>query len=212
MSELIRFTKNYDDLSTDRGYQFDFFCDVCGNGYRSPYQPNAMGTAGAVLRGASNLLGGFLGNVGDAAYDVNRAVGGKAHDEAFRKAVEAARPHFRQCHRCGQWVCPEVCWNEERGLCVECAPKLEQEMASAQAEAQIDQMREKMRNTDFVKDLNVVDRAVARCPECGAETKGGKFCLECGAKLQAETTCAKCGAKLPEKAKFCLECGTPVRK
>jgi ribosomal protein L32 len=209
MSELLRFTRNHSDLSTDKGYQFDFFCDICGNGYRSPYQANVAGTVGEVVRGAASLFGGLLGRVGDAAYDVQRAVGGKAHDDAFRNAVEAARPHFRQCSRCGKWVCPEVCWNEDRGMCVECAPKLQQELTAAQHEAQLEQMRERVKATDYAKDLNVVDHAVARCPKCGAETEGGKFCLECGARLIPEAVCPRCGTKLPDKAKFCLECGAP---
>ena len=162
-----------------------------------------------LLRGAANLFGGMLSRVSDAAYEVREAVGGKAHDEAFRKAVEAVRPHFKQCTRCGQWVCVDVCWNERRGLCIECAPKLEQEMAAAQTEAQMTQMREKVMNTDYTRDLNVVDHVVARCPECNAETQGGKFCMECGARLLPEATCSRCGSTLPEKAKFCLECGTP---
>ncbi|MFZ5818028.1 MAG: zinc ribbon domain-containing protein [Bacillota bacterium] len=209
MGELIKFTRNHEDLSTERGYQFDFFCDVCGNGYRSPYQASAAGTVTGLLQGAANLFGGLLHNVSDAAYNMREAVGGKAHDEAFRKAVEAVRPHFKQCHRCGKWVCNEVCWNERRGLCSDCAPKLEQEMAAAQTEAQVHQMREKVAATDYTRDLNVVDQVVAKCPQCGAESQGGKFCMECGAKLLPEVTCSKCGSTLPEKAKFCLECGTP---
>ena len=39
------------------------------------------------------------------------------------------KPYFRQCQRDGQWVCEQVCWNHERGLCVTCAPKLDQEIA-----------------------------------------------------------------------------------
>src|SRR5256885_3214557 len=31
----IRFTGNYEDLSTDRGYQFKFYCEKCQNGYMS---------------------------------------------------------------------------------------------------------------------------------------------------------------------------------
>ena len=30
---LIKFTKNHTDHSNDTGYQFEFFCDHCGNGY-----------------------------------------------------------------------------------------------------------------------------------------------------------------------------------
>ncbi|HEY3365644.1 MAG TPA: zinc ribbon domain-containing protein [Symbiobacteriaceae bacterium] len=209
MADLIKFTRNHEDLSTDRGFQFDFFCDICGNSYRSPYEASVVGTVGEIARGVSSLFGGFLSDVGNAAYGVNRAVGGKAHDDAFRKAVESVRPHFNQCSRCGKWVCGEICWNDRRGLCVDCAPKLEQEMAAAQTEAELDQMREKVKSTNYTADLNVVDHVVAKCPKCGAETQGGKFCMECGATLLPETKCNRCGAKLPEKAKFCLECGTP---
>lgn len=207
--EIVKFTSNYQDLSTERGFQFEFCCDRCGNGIRSPFQQNMTGMAGGLLRGAANLFGGILGTVGDAAESVREAVGGAQHDAAFRKAVEAVRHHFNQCSRCGQWVCKEVCWNDKRGLCTECAPKVEYEVAAAQSEATIEQMRTKVQATDYTKEMNVVDHVVAQCPNCGADTQGGKFCLECGTKLLPETTCTTCGTKLPEKAKFCIECGTP---
>ena len=35
---LIQFTKNHSDHSTDRGFQFEFFCDKCGNGYMTRFQ------------------------------------------------------------------------------------------------------------------------------------------------------------------------------
>jgi hypothetical protein len=57
----IRFTQNYQDLSTDRGYQFKFFCDRCGNGVLSGFQTSVVGTAGGLLRAAGNLFGGVLG-------------------------------------------------------------------------------------------------------------------------------------------------------
>ncbi len=28
---LIQFTKNHTEHSTEKGYQFEFFCDRCGN-------------------------------------------------------------------------------------------------------------------------------------------------------------------------------------
>ena len=36
----IEFTGNYEDLSTDKGYQFKFFCEKCGNGYMSSFRPS----------------------------------------------------------------------------------------------------------------------------------------------------------------------------
>jgi hypothetical protein len=32
---LIQFTKNHSDHSTDKGYQFEFFCDRCGRRSRA---------------------------------------------------------------------------------------------------------------------------------------------------------------------------------
>ena len=40
---LIQFTRNHTDHSTDNGYQFEFFCDRCGNGFMSEFQPSAHG-------------------------------------------------------------------------------------------------------------------------------------------------------------------------
>ena len=34
---LHAFTRNYNDLSTESGFQFEFFCDCCGNGYKSTF-------------------------------------------------------------------------------------------------------------------------------------------------------------------------------
>ena len=55
------FTRNYSDISNDLGYQFEFRCDVCGNGYKSDFTRSAIGTASNLLEGAGNLLGGLFG-------------------------------------------------------------------------------------------------------------------------------------------------------
>jgi hypothetical protein len=205
---LIQFVRNYDDLSTDRGYQFKFHCDKCGNGYLSEFETSLIGTAGGLLRGAGDLLGGLFGRAGESAFEIQRAVGGPAHDAALKAAVAQVKPNFTQCVRCGNWVCNEVCWNVKRGLCTECAPKTEVEIAAAQSAAQVEQIREKVRQKDQTRELNLDDEMVARCPKCQAETAGGKFCPECGATLKPSNECAKCGAKVDPKAKFCPECGS----
>jgi hypothetical protein len=58
---LIQFTRNHHDHSTDKGFQFEFFCDRCGNGFMSEFQPSAMGLAASALRSAGTLFGGFPG-------------------------------------------------------------------------------------------------------------------------------------------------------
>jgi len=203
----IEFVRNYDDLSTEKGSQFRFYCDKCGNGFLSSYAPNRLGVAGGLLRAVGDVFGGALGNVGDSALEIQRSVGGTQHDRALRDAVSEIKPLFNQCRRCGRWVCQEVCWNEARGLCKECAPVLAEEMASAQAEAMAEQASDRIRQSDMIGDMDVSATAVARCPACGATSQGGKFCAECGERLAPESTCAGCGAALTTPTRFCPECG-----
>ena len=179
---LISFVRNYDDLSTDKGYQFKFHCDRCGNGHLSRFQASMMGTASSFLQAAGNMLGGVFGSAASSAYEIQRAVGGPAHDEALRAAVEEARPNFVQCTGCGNRVCRQVCWNVKRGLCVDCAPRSEVVIAKAQSEAEQEQVREKVRQKDQTTDLELDATMSVRCPSCEAQVKGGKFCPECGAK------------------------------
>ena len=205
----VRFSDNYTDHSTEAGYQFEFFCERCGNGYKSGFQPSAIGMGSKVARGLGGLMGGGgLSNLGWAGQEAKDLTGSQAKDKALAKATEEMEPYFKQCHRCGQWVCNEICWNEEYGLCVSDAPKLEQELAGMQADAQLRQVREKVDKVDFAGDVNVERRQVALCPHCGAEAEhSGKFCPSCGKPLSMPVTCAKCGTEAPRGTKFCPECG-----
>jgi Double zinc ribbon len=203
----IRFTGNYEDLSTDRGFQFKFYCEKCNNGYMSTFKTSTIGMLGSAARAASSLFGGFLGNVADSSYEVQRAIGGPAHDSALKDAVEEIAPIFKQCTRCGHWVCEPICWNKKAGLCENCAPDLDEEMAAAQAEAAREQVQTKAREVDWMKSRKVDQVTGAVCPGCGAKTQGGKFCQECGATLQAKKGCAGCGHEAEGSPKFCPECG-----
>ncbi len=221
---MIQFVNNYDDLSTDRGFQFKFNCDKCGNGYMSQFQPSVIGTAGSLLRAAGSFLGGWVGSAGDSAYEIQRAVGGKAHDDALASAVAEGKKHFHQCSRCGRWVCPEVCWNADAGQCEECAPNFQEEIASAHAHAKAEaarqQLAEKAMATNYVANVDMSAGAVLGagtstkgrfCPECGTNAGQAKFCPECGTSVgpakPAGSTCVKCGHHSETVAKFCPECG-----
>jgi hypothetical protein len=204
---LIAFTKNQQDLSTDVGYQFKFFCDKCGNGYMSSFVQSKVKTAAGLLRGAGQLLGGFFGRASANSYEIQRFVGGREHDAAFNEAVEEARSHFNQCSRCGLWVCPETCWNNKRGLCEICAPNAEEEQAAAQATTVKEQIWQKTRATDQVPNMDMTSTAVTYCPQCGARSHGGKFCQECGAPFLPTIDCPKCGTSIDGQPKFCPKCG-----
>ena len=208
MATHIEFTDNYEDLSTDLGFQFKFVCERCGNGFMSSYERSTLGAAGSVLRGAANLLGGFLGRVADASYEFNRAVGGSAHDEALRRAVAEIKPLFKQCHHCGQWCCSQVCWNARANMCKRCAPvaaEVEARMRAEHVETQVSNdlfLEENQRMSAKAK------QAAAKCPQCGTNTAGKRFCPGCGKPTtQAQAFCASCGARATPGARFCGDCG-----
>ncbi len=204
---LIQFTRNHQDQSTDNGFQFEFYCDRCGNGYQTRFEASAVGTMTNALDAASNLLGGIFGSAASAAHTVRSAGWQKAHDDAFARAVQEAQPHFHKCKRCGHWV-DDDCWNGERGMCKDCAPDLQEEYSTIQTEAAIQDARMKAAQVEYVQADKFKQTIVGSCPHCGAKVSGGKFCPSCGKPLAATKFCTNCGATLQADAKFCAECGT----
>jgi ribosomal protein L32 len=204
----VPFTNNYTDLSSQRGFQFKFFCQKCGNGYISSYQANRLGTAAAAMDVAASFLGGIFGRAAQTADSLQSMAAGPQHDAALDAAVKEISPIFKQCTRCGQWVCEPICWNKRAGLCEHCAPDLDEEIAAAQAQAAREQVVQKARQIDYTDERDLAQPAAAVCPSCGAKTQGGKFCPECGTAIRAKRTCPNCGTQTDGTPKFCPECGT----
>lgn len=210
MADYIEFTRNYSDQSTGQGFQWEFYCERCSNGYRSKFQPSAAGVVTGVLDTASSLLGGIFSRASDLSNRVQSATWERAHDKAFEEAAQEVRKFFVQCPSCNAWVCRKRCWDEERGLCYTCAPDVAVRVASAQAEAISQQAEEKVRERDYnVSDyVEGGDDKRASCSKCGAAlASGAKFCADCGTRVEQKRFCIECGGELADKAKFCPGCG-----
>lgn len=206
MAGFTPFTNNYSDMSDQHGYQFEFRCDICGSGYRSEFQRSALGTAGTLLSGASNLLGGMFGGASNAANTVQNVADRGARDEALKKASEELMPKFTQCPRDHLWV-DDRCWNEQAGLCVNDAPKLGAEMEAERAAIGLAQMRTAMAaQAIFGGDLAT---RTTTCTNCGKPIGSEKFCGNCGTPV-ALAKCASCDSDLAPEMKFCGSCGVPV--
>jgi Double zinc ribbon len=204
----IEFSDNYQDLSTDQGFQFKFRCERCGDGFMSSFQTNTIGVAGSLLRGAGGLLGGIFGQAASGAYEIQRAVGGAQHDAALRAAVQEVKPLFRKCRRCGNWMCEGTCWNRAAQMCKQCAPLAEEEESSMRAEQVRTQVANDLSLEESARRSAKETQTAAKCPDCGTPTLGKKFCPGCGKKLTAATAfCGDCGAQLGPGARFCGECG-----
>ncbi len=221
---LQSFTRNYEDNSTEAGFQFTFYCDLCEDGFKSSFIESETYKRGKGLRGLAqgagvlgSLLGGRLSSVG---YSLER--GGnvlserfegmspewqKEHEGAFERAKNEAQEHFHRCHSCRKWVC-DACYNEDEGLCTECAPRQEVYVAKARADA----MR---RNIDETAQGATVwqgklESKTTVCPTCGKPAGNGKFCNNCGASL-ALAICPQCGAKNAQAVRFCNNCGASMK-
>jgi membrane protease subunit (stomatin/prohibitin family) len=105
----IPFTSNYTDLSSQRGYQFKFFCRKCGNGYMSTFEPNRLGGVAAAANAAASLFGGIFSRAAQSAAALQTQVAGPQHDAALDVAVRgkfcpecgASVSQKRKCAHCG---------------------------------------------------------------------------------------------------------------
>ena len=171
-----------------------------------------LGLASDLLKAAGSIFGGSINNAAYGADHVNDALRGTAWDSAFNEAIAEMRPKFRQCTRCGRWVCPEVCWNEARRLCEECALDLHEEAAAIQARVAVEQMEERAHASDQTGGIDLSQAQHAACPHCSARIEGSaRFCASCGKTIAdaAATFCSQCGARCPRR-RFCGGCGTPA--
>lgn len=128
MADTAPFGAFIRDLSNAVGYQFEFVCIRCGNGYRSSFiaasalAADAGGYAVGKVAGKIPFIGGL---VGDTASDM---VKDRVKDAALNRAYAEVGPAFAQCPRCGRWRCRAVCWNPAVNLCVDCAPRTQAAM------------------------------------------------------------------------------------
>ena len=218
---LTSFTRNYQDNSTDAGFQFTFYCDICNDGFKSSFIQSSTYKKNRGLKGLTqgisvlgSLVGGTASRVG---YSVQR--GGdilserfdgkspewqKEHEKAFERAKNEAMRHFHRCPGCNNYVC-DHCWNEDEGLCTDCAPRQEIFVAKARAEA----MKRNINAAGATATVwqGKIESKTTICPSCGKPAGTGKFCNNCGASM-ALKVCPKCGAQNAQAGRFCNNCGT----
>jgi hypothetical protein len=215
------FTRNYEDNSTDAGFQFTFYCDICKDGFKSSFiesetYKKKKGTRllGQGINLAGNFLGGKIRNLTSNAergssilserFEGKSPEWHKEHELAFERAQNEAKRQFNRCPACNTYTC-DHCFNEVEGLCSKCAPRQEIYVAKAKAEAM-------KRNIDAAGGAATVwqgniESKVTICTACGKPAGSGKFCNNCGANMDM-VTCPKCGEKNAQTIRFCNNCGT----
>jgi uncharacterized C2H2 Zn-finger protein len=215
------FTDNFEDNSTEAGFQFTFFCDICHEGVKTKFGESSTFKKGKFFSGlgkAFSFGASLLGN-SNLGYQAERGTNilserfhgmspewQKEHDKAFELAQNEAKDRFIRCPRCKRWVC-ENDWNEQEGLCVEDAPRMNVEVAAAKAEKMVEDIRDKASKTKVFD--GEIETKQTICPQCGKPAGEGKFCNNCGASLSL-VECSRCGAKNNATSRFCGECGNKL--
>ncbi|MDO4544632.1 MAG: zinc ribbon domain-containing protein [Bacillota bacterium] len=220
---LKSFTRNYQDNSTEAGFQFTFYCDICNDGFKSSFIESETYKKGKGLRGIAqgasvvgSLIGGKAHNMGwglarggdilSERFENRSPEWQKEHERAFELAQNEAQQHFHRCHSCQKWVC-DADFNEDEGLCVQCAPRQEIYVAKARAEAMKRNIDEAGQSATVWK--GEIESKTTICPVCGKPAGSGKFCNNCGASMELKV-CPKCGAQNAQEVNFCNNCGTPL--
>ena len=219
---LTAFTSNFEDNSTDAGFQFTFFCDICREGYKTEFTESKSYKKGRFLKGlggvasAATQMTGRFSNVGYGLQQGSNVLTDKfqgmtpewhkEHESVFALAQNEAMGHFHRCPRCKKYVCDND-WNEEAGLCVTDAPRESTEVAAARAEKMVADIKAKAETTEVF--TGKIEQRQTLCPKCGKPSGEGKFCNNCGAPL-ALSKCPQCGASINAGARFCGECGAKI--
>jgi hypothetical protein len=183
------FTSNFEDKSTEQGFQFIFKCEICGSGYESAFVASKDAKEKAMFNKVSQFGGMFssraslAGALGGQAYQTPEW--NKEREAALKKASDEAMTHFHQCPKCHKYVCDND-WAKDVSLC----------SVDAKADAE-------------AKAAAAAPAAPAVCPKCGQPSGGGKFCNSCGAPL-GPPKCAACGTENAPGAKFCGGCGAKL--
>lgn len=99
------FTKKFIDNSTKDGFQFVYFCDLCGRPYET------------VFIQSSEHQKPWYKRIGKKHAEAMKC----EHDKAFFFANEETKNHFNRCTFCGMVVCDED-FNTETGMCTCCSP------------------------------------------------------------------------------------------
>jgi hypothetical protein len=218
---LQAFTRNHHDNSTEAGFQFTFYCDHCNDGFKSSFIESETYKRGKLLRGLGrgasalgNLIGGGVSRFGYSAdnaanilserFDGRSPEWQKEHEAAFARCQNEVQKHFHRCPSCNRSVC-DHCYNEDEGMCVQCAPRQEIYVAKARADAMKRNIEEAGQSATVWQGK--IESKTTICPVCGKPAGNGKFCNNCGASMDMKT-CPNCGAKNAQTVKFCNNCGT----
>ena len=211
MAGEIEFTTNYSDLSTDNGFQFEFRCDRCGNGYRTEFDTFELSTATNVLDGAGSMLGGIFGQAAGVAQRAKSAAWEKASDKAFRKASEEIRPNSSSAPAAAPG-CAASSAGTRRRASASSAPRPRRGDGRAQADKSVEEVWAHAKMAEEDKHLTEADwreGITASCPPAAHPRRPTPGSAPSAGRTSRQRSAARRAGRSSEpSARFCSGCGS----
>jgi double zinc ribbon protein len=201
---FISFTRKFEDNSIATGYQFTFYCDIAGEGYKTGFYESRSASRSEKLQ----LIGKGVQFGASVTSKINEMAGGRRGKEVEDKdaaIIKKSEPIITSiANRYGEM---SAHWHHEHQEAFELA--------------QLDAKQYYFKQCPICKRWSCdycwnASRMVCNedalkyvlCSHCNQLTSTGKFCKHCGNVLAM--ACPKCNTVFENGTKFCAECGTQL--
>ena len=170
VSIRIPFTGNYSDLSNNDGYQFEFRCERCGNGFRSGFQRDMAATGQSSSRVSTGRPAGDVPRPQPTDFDRS------TNSEAMTRRSRRPSPRYHRISTSAVAAatgCDEGCWNDPVGQSACVLPNQAHELAQhyRRTPGAIRCVKDCATSTPSAATTRL--QSSTRCPSCGTHASGG---------------------------------------
>ena len=212
------FTRNQRDHSNDTGFQFEFFCESCGDTWKTPFKPYRAGQANGVFRRFGYLFNEFakISVISETIYRLGRAGGtsieatsSKAKATALEEALALGAQRYERCSNCRTMVCAIATTRRPNAVSATGRRRGSQSGTSASATSTVRPLpdavakallpRVRLRHGEHAQELSVLQRHDAR---------QARFCTDCGHGFSVR----RGSASPPPQRRASIPCRTSNRR
>lgn len=203
---FISFTRKFEDNSIATGYQFTFYCDISGEGYKTGFYESRSANRSEKLQ----IIGKGVQFGASVTSKINEMAGGRRGKEQEGEDNDAA------IIKKGEPIITSLASRYDQ-----MSAHWHQEHQEAFELAQIDAKQYYFKRCPICKRWaceycwntirGICNEDASKymvCPQCNQLITIGKFCNHCGSILAR--ACPKCNSVYEKGTKFCADCGTEL--
>ena len=187
---LKSFTSNFEDNSTDAGFQFTFFCDACREGYKTEFSEAKSYKKGRLSKGLGGFIGaatqmtGKFGNVGNGIGRGSDVLSEKLRG-CPRNGIKSMKKKFLNLRKMKQWaistgvraarsISVTMIGTEKPGFVLRKRPGRSTEVAAARADKMVQDIKSKAGQTQVFTG-KIEQRQTLCSKKCGKPAGEGNL-------------------------------------